>query len=209
MTLVSQAQFAKIRGVSAKTVSKYKDKKRLVTQGRLVDVEKSIELLDRYHDNRAAAVTPTITPPGNEGVTVAEKTDLRGNADGEKQPAIAFSDDRPPVEMLPGEKYDQAAARVLIERGANMSFDEARRVKENYLALLNELEYDQKSGQVVMVADVAKAVGEEYAKVRTRLLSIPSGNSPRLHRCKTVNELNDLLTEIITEALEELTADKI
>lgn len=53
----------------------------------------------------------------------------------------------------------------------DMSMDEARRVKENYLALLNQLEYDQKSGLVVMVSEVAALVGAEYAKVRTRLSS--------------------------------------
>jgi hypothetical protein len=90
-----------------------------------------------------------------------------------------------------------------------MSFDEARGAKQNYLASLNELEYDQRSGQVVMVAKVAKTVDEEYAKVRTKLLSILSGSSPRLHRCRTVNELNDRPMEIITQALEDLSADRI
>ncbi|MDP9153929.1 MAG: hypothetical protein M3O74_06745 [Pseudomonadota bacterium] len=207
MTLVSQAQFAKIRGVSGKTVSKYKEKKRLVTQGALVDVEKSIELLDRYHNNRAAVVTPTVTPPGNGGVTVAEKTDMGGNADEEKQPAIAFSDDRPPLEMLPGERYEQAAARVLIERGADMSFDEARRVKENYLALLNELEYDQKSGVVVLVEDVVRYVGNEFANLRTRLRAIGPNYGPQLSRLNTPAEASAFISEAIDEALYELAAD--
>ncbi|WP_158598542.1 hypothetical protein [Achromobacter sp. K91] len=35
------------------------------------------------------------------------------------------------------------------------------------MALLNQLEYDQKSGLAVMVADVAALVSAEYAKVRT------------------------------------------
>ena len=88
-----------------------------------------------------------------------------------------------------------------------MDIDGARRVKENYLALLNQLEYDQKAGAVVWVSDVAKAVGDEYAKVRTRLLAIPAEQAPRLHRLKTVTQVQDALQEIITEALEELTRD--
>jgi hypothetical protein len=70
-----------------------------------------------------------------------------------------------------------------------------------------QLEYDRDSGLVVDVTEVAKAVGAEYAKVRTRLLSIPAEQAPRLHRCKTPAELQDMLQEIITEALEELTRD--
>ncbi|WP_219847338.1 hypothetical protein [Burkholderia multivorans] len=88
-----------------------------------------------------------------------------------------------------------------------MDFDEARRVKENYLALQAQLEYDRDAGLVVAVADVAKAVGEEYAKVRTRLLAIPAEHAPRIHRLKTVIEVQDALHEIIVEALEELTRD--
>jgi hypothetical protein len=60
---------------------------------------------------------------------------------------------------------------------------------------------------VVEVADVAKAVGEEYAKVRTKLLSIPSEHAPRIQRLKTVQEVQDVLHSIIVEALEELTRD--
>ena len=93
----------------------------------------------------------------------------------------------------------------VIEIGADMSIDEAKRIKENYLALLNQLEYDTKSGLVVLVSEVASAVGAEYAKVRTKLLAIPAEQAPRINRLKTVTEVQDALQELITEALEELT----
>jgi hypothetical protein len=35
------------------------------------------------------------------------------------------------------------------ENGAELSLDEARRVKENYLALLTKLEFQQKDGQLI------------------------------------------------------------
>lgn len=79
--------------------------------------------------------------------------------------------------------------------------------KERALANLRQLEYDQKSGAVVPVADVTKAVGEEYARVRTRLLAIPAEQAPRLHRCQTVLELQDALMSLVVRALEELTRD--
>jgi hypothetical protein len=58
-----------------------------------------------------------------------------------------------------------------------------------------------------MASDVSREVGEEYAKVRTRLLSIPSELAPRIHRLKTVAEVQDALRDGITEALEDLTND--
>jgi hypothetical protein len=88
-----------------------------------------------------------------------------------------------------------------------MTLDEARLLKEKYLGLLNQLEYDKESGLVVEVSEVTTAVGAEYAKVRTRLLAIPAEQAPRLHRLKTVVEVQDALQEIIVEALEELTRD--
>ncbi len=107
--------------------------------------------------------------------------------------------------VQPGETAADAADRVLLASGAEMDLEEARRVKENYLALLNQLEYDQKSGLVVPVEDVARVADSKFAKARTRLLAIPAEQSPRLHRLKTVTEVQDALQEIITEALEELT----
>ena len=110
---------------------------------------------------------------------------------------------------LPDETPEQAADRIFIATGATMTMDEARRVKENYLALLNQLEYDIKSKQVIMAEDVVREVGEEYAKVRTRLLAIPSEQAPRIHRLRTVAEVQSVLQDVISEALEELTKDEI
>lgn len=99
----------------------------------------------------------------------------------------------------------QAAERIVLS-GAPYDRLEAERIKENYLALLRQLEYDQKSGAVVAVADVAGAVGKQFARVRTRLLAIPAEQAPRLHRLKTVPEVQDALQDVITQALEELSA---
>jgi hypothetical protein len=173
MTVVSQAEYARHRGVSKKTVTQWKQGGKLVLADGGVDVEASDAYLKKY---RTAG--------------------LKGNDKGNELPKARS-----------GESAEQAAVRILSTTGADMSIEEAKRVKENYLALLNQLEYDQKSGAVVLVSDVAKAVGEEYAKVRTRLLAIPAEQAPRIHRLKTVTEVQDVLQELITEALEELTRD--
>ena len=176
---MKQAAFAELHGVSRKTVTLWKQRGWLVFQGSEVDVDASNALIKRYRRDGIEVVT-------------------QGNKSGNKPKTAA---------ALPGEQIESAVERILLSSGATMDIDEARRVKEHYLALLNQLEYDQKAGAVVLVAEVAKAVGEDYAKVRTRLLAIPAEQAPRLHRYKTVNEVQDALQEIITEALEELTRD--
>ena len=176
---MKQSEFAALHGVSRKTVTLWKQRGWIVLQGNEVDVDASNALIKRYRRD------------GIERVTQCNKQ-------GNKQKGAT---------VLPGERIEAAAERILLQSGADMDIDEARRVKENYLALLNQLDYDQKAGAVVLVAEVAKAVGEEYAKVRTRLMAIPSEQAPRIVRLKAVTEVQDCLQEIITEALEELTRD--
>jgi hypothetical protein len=116
----------------------------------------------------------------------------------------------PPVPPLlqPGETPEEAAARFMQASGAALTMMEAERVKENYLALLRQLEYDTKSGLVVPVTEVAKAVGAQFAQVRTAVLAIPAERAPQLHRLKTVTELQDALRAMLAEALEGLTLDR-
>lgn len=186
---MKQSEFAALHGVSRKTVTKWKERGWLVFDGDNVNVEESNKLLKRYRRDGAPAVTQAVTQDekGNKRKTVTQ----------------AASE----VTLSAGESAEAAAERILTGAVELLSFDEARRFKENYLGLMAQLEYDRDSGLVVDVADVAKAVGTEYAKVRTRLLSIPAEQAPRLHRCKTPAELQDMLQEVITEALEELTRD--
>ena len=171
MTVCSQAEFARMHGVSKKSVTGWKARGWLVMDGKGVDVEASNEVLKKYRRDGLP-----VTQAGNDEVTVERHDD---------------------------ETAAEAAERIVLSLSPH-SYDEARRIKENYLALLNQLEYDQKSGAVVAVTDVAGAVGATLAKVRTRLLAIPAEQAPRVHRVKTVAEVQDLLQELITEALEEL-----
>jgi hypothetical protein len=183
MALVKQSEFASLCGVSRQAVLNWRRDKKLVMQGALIDVDASLARLGRIRKGG----DPTGTAPA-----VDEAGTIKGVS----------------IDVLPGESIEDAATRLSANFDVdNTSFDEARRIKEVYLALLNRLDYETKSGQVVMVADAAKLVGEEYAKVRTRLLSIPSNWAPQVHRCKTVAEVNALLERAIIEALEELTAN--
>ncbi|WP_343618797.1 hypothetical protein [Ralstonia sp.] len=192
---MKQSEFAALHGVSRKTVTKWKERGWLVFAGDEVDVDASNANLKKYRRDGVAPVTQTVTQGGE------------GNSAERKRKAVTPSDSE--VTVRSGESVARAAERILIATGAEMDFDEARRVKENYLALQAQLQYDQDAGLVVAVADVAKAVGAEYAKVRTRLLAIPAEQAPRIQRLKTVIEVQDALQEIIVDALEELTRDGV
>jgi phage terminase Nu1 subunit (DNA packaging protein) len=186
---MKQSAFAELHGVSRKTVTKWKERGWLVFAGDEVDVDASNALLKKYRRDGVPAVTHSVTQStqGNKRKTVTQ----------------AASE----VTLSAGESADDVAGRILTGNVELMNFDEARCFKENYLGLKAQLEYDRDSGLVIDVGEVARVVGGEYAKVRTRLLSIPAEQAPRLHRCKTPAELQDMLQEVITEALEELTRD--
>lgn len=88
-----------------------------------------------------------------------------------------------------------------------MSRAEAARLREVYKAQTARLEYDQKAARVVEVELIARAVGDEYARVRSSLLAIPAEHAPTLARCKGAAELRERLETLIARALEKLTLD--
>jgi phage terminase Nu1 subunit (DNA packaging protein) len=185
MALINQAGFAEMHGVSRKTVTGWKTRGWLVLEGGQVDVEASNALLVKHRPGgiQAATSAPVGNTPGNTG---------------NKPPRVTADE---------GESLEDAAHRAAARSEEVLTLDEARLMKEKYLAFLNRLEYDKESGLVVESAVVAQAVGAEYARVRTRLLSIPAEQAPYLHRLKTVTEVQDALQQMITDALEELTKD--
>ena len=59
-----------------------------------------------------------------------------------------------------------------------MSMDEARRVKENYLALLNQLDYEQKAGRLIELTHAERVVFETFRGVRDAWLNWPTRVGP-------------------------------
>jgi phage terminase Nu1 subunit (DNA packaging protein) len=90
-----------------------------------------------------------------------------------------------------------------------MSYQEARRQREMYQAQLLRVQYDLQSGEVVRVADVARMLGEQCARIRTKLLAIPSSCAARVARMTTPAEVDAALSAAIVDALRELTADQV
>ncbi|EPA9112824.1 RNA polymerase subunit sigma-70 [Serratia proteamaculans] len=191
---MNQSDFAKLHGVSRKTVTSWKARGWLVLAGDDIDVEASNANIERF---RKTVTRPEKKTAGNKQ---GNKTGNRssGNKSGNKND-----------KDLP-ESATKTVERMIAEHGVTMTLDEARQMKENFLALLTQLEYDIKSGQVLPYKDMIEAVGNEYARMRTRLIAIAPEHGPRLRvLASTTNdaEFVQALQEVVYEAMEELSLD--
>jgi len=102
---------------------------------------------------------------------------------------------------------EEAFARMVANGQALLSKADAERVKENYAALLKQLEYDRQAGSVAEIDDVVVAVASELALVRNRLLNIGSKVAPRLVALRSAEEIKEMIDEEVIAALNELTID--
>ncbi|WP_073381706.1 RNA polymerase subunit sigma-70 [Edwardsiella piscicida] len=191
---MNQSDFAKLHGVSRKTVTAWKARGWLVLAGDDIDVEASNANIKRF---RKTVTRPEKKPEGNKQ---GNKTGNRssGNKSGNKN------------DKEVAESPTRTVERMIAENGVTMTLDEARQMKENFLALLTQLEYDIKSGQVLPYKDMIEAVGNEYARMRTRLIAIAPEHGPRLRvLASTTNdaEFVQALQEVVYEAMEELSLD--
>jgi hypothetical protein len=107
-----------------------------------------------------------------------------------------------------GESALDAVDRIIGSKGRVMwSKAQAEQVKENYAALLRQLEYDRESALVVEIEDVALAVASEYALVRNKLQNIGSRIAPRVAVLRSAEEIKAIVDAEIAAALNELTTD--
>lgn len=195
---MNQSDFAKLHGVSRKTVTTWKARGWLVLSGDDIDVNASNANLERY---RKTVTRPVKKSSGNtQGNKQGNKSGnkSKGNRSGNK---TATESEESPSKIV---------ERMIAEKGATMSLDEARTLKENFLALLTQLEYEIKSGQVLPYKDMIDAVGREYSRIRTRLIAIAPEHGPRLRGlASTTNdaEFVQSLQEVVYEAMEELSLD--
>lgn len=176
---MNQSQFAKLHGVSRKTVTAWKARGWLVMDGDDVDVDESNHRLKRYR----------------KSIDNGKSNNFKGN--------VASCNKK--------ETPSQVAERLVVELGADMDIDEAKRVKENYLALLSKLEYEEKSGKLLPLENMLDDVSNEYSRVRTRLSAIAPEHGPRLRQdALSMDDAGFVaaLQDVINEAVNELSIDK-
>lgn len=101
-----------------------------------------------------------------------------------------------------------ATVRWVIEywrkRAVQSPLSEGRRRKIEADAGAAELDLALKRGKLADIESLAYAHGRSCARLRTRLLAIPSKLAPQAHRTKTIAEIEAMIRREITEALEEL-----
>ncbi|XTZ40059.1 RNA polymerase subunit sigma-70 [Salmonella enterica] len=192
---MNQSEFARLHGVSRKTVTQWKARGWLVLEGDDIDVDASNANIERYRK--------TVSRPGKKNAKGNNQGYRKGNTGrGNRQGNITVSE----WPESPG----KVAERILVARGAEMTLDEARQMKENYLALLTQLEYDTKSGALLPFDEMISEVRKEYSRMRTRLVAIAPEHGPRLRvLAPTVSdaEFVQALQEVVYEAMEELSSD--
>ncbi|WP_419692230.1 hypothetical protein ACN262_08495 [Burkholderia gladioli] len=159
---MNQSEFAALHGVSRKTVTKWKERGWLVFDGDDVNVDASNKLLKRYRRDGVSGVTQSVTQPskGNKrkSVTQAAKE----------------------VTLEAGESAGDAANRILSSGVELLNFDEARCLKENYLGLMAQLEYERKSGSLVELDTATAILFEEFRAQRDAWLNWPTRVGPIL-----------------------------
>lgn len=103
---------------------------------------------------------------------------------------------RPPVDMRDDETPADAAKRYVDSGVALLDYAGALEKKENYLALLRELEYEQKSGSLVELDTASAILFEESRAQRDAWLNWPTRVGPILAAELGVEA--DRVTEVLT-----------
>ncbi len=172
---MNQAEFARRHGVSRKTVTQWKERGWLVMNGREIDVDASDAMLEKY---RKTVIREDVLPEA-ETLSMEDDDDIQ--------------DDGGSEDMSP----DKVAERIMMTTGATMSLDEARRVKENYLALLAKLEYQQKEGELVGLAEAKEVLFTCSRQSRDAWMNWPARVAPLM--AADLDIAADRMTEVLTE----------
>ena len=183
--LVSQAEYARHRGVSRKSVTAWKKAGRLVWQDGKIDRDASDAELDGRGQNgkKRADEGNDAEPDGNTGGAPAT-----GNNDG-PEPAPAGS-----------------GLRQLIDHLDLLTKHEAEKVKENYLALQRRLEYEREAGQLVRIDDVEREHADRCQRIRSQVMALPNEVAAGIAQeiGGDANEVRSIVQDKVNDVLEEL-----
>lgn len=74
-------------------------------------------------------------------------------------------------------------------------------------ASLAELELQKERGELIEIAEVAKQLADAFARVRAKLLTIPTKTSGLVYASDSQREVQKLLDDAVREVLEELSTE--
>lgn len=119
--------------------------------------------------------------------------------------AEAAAETEPPAGVPPA----VIAGRIAAETAQPPPLAESEARKEYYLALLRQLEYEERVGLVLSVADVEEVVGRVIDATRAKMLALPTKAVPLLTGKAQPTEVSATLTRLVHEALNELAATEV
>lgn len=187
---ISAREFARREGVSDTLV------RRAVKQGRLkVSANKLLDpaqLGTAWREGNAKGANPRLEKPVRTGANpVRTTTPDRSELPRSDQPELVN-------DVRDGETLESAAERMILSgQVPKYDYAEALRRKENYLALLRQLEFEQKSGALVDLGLAERVLFEGARAQRDAWLSWPSKIGPLLAADFGLEA--DRVTEALTE----------
>ncbi|GKV88194.1 MULTISPECIES: hypothetical protein [Pectobacterium] len=175
---MNQSDFARLHGVSRKTVTMWKSRGWLIMSGDDIDVDASNAQLEKYRK--------TINRQTKEKIAAPVKKNF------DPSPSVTMGQEEggdPSLESI--------ARDFILENGAELSLDEARRVKENYLALLTKLEFQQKDGQLIEMTIAEEVLFNAFRQQRDAWINWPSRVAPLM--AADLGLPADRMTEVLIE----------
>lgn len=147
---VSKSVFAKIYGCGLSYVTKLKDLKKLVLSddGKLVNVEASLRLIDSTGD------------PSKQGVR-------------ERWSAYREGRDLDSVEVVPASAEAAPAGGARRAPAGESAYHQARTEKEQMDVQLKKIELRKLQGQIAEIGPILKAVQDTHVAARSALLQLP------------------------------------
>ncbi|MGL4858777.1 MAG: hypothetical protein ACRC5A_03385 [Enterobacteriaceae bacterium] len=121
------------------------------------------------------------------------------NAERKKEKiTTAMTTDAP---IPPEDTTESEVQQIMMATGAKMSLEEARRFKENYLALMAQLTYQKESGEVVELSIAENVLFKAFRAQRDSWLNWPARVAPLI--AADLNIEADRVTEVLTGHVHE------
>ena len=205
MTLVTQAEYAKLHGVSRKTVTKWKDADYLVISEGKVDAEATDAVLKDRGLGRFGKGTGTVTSGGKGNSEKNARAPRNGSPKGGQAPVTAVDPDgkEKPLDVLV-QDTDQLIDDILS--GRHLPYAHAERIKENQLALKHVLDMRERAGSLVELEASEKLFFEVSRAARDALMDWPTRVGPIIAAELDVeaDKVVELLTKYVQSILEKL-----
>jgi hypothetical protein len=191
---VSLRAYARHRGVSLRAVQKALETGRIErTAAGKVDVQ----LADTQWDRRTAP-RPLITKQNDPPQDPPKQGVVSGGKSGSPEPKRvlnAIAD--PPIDLPKGD----------LPGASGVNYSRARAFRENYLARMSKLEFEERSGKLINQAEVKVVAFNKYRTFRDGMLNIPDRLAAVLAAESESAKVHEILTTEIRKALQDYSDD--